>query len=153
VTNSCVRGSSLYEEELPMETTETKNTIQTAAREATESARKAGGKLQALAGSTADASKRWARRCGEMLSGGARLATLQANQRVLRTKLDRAHREVGRAVHAVYGKEGEASPFAEAPQVRAALDQVKEIEEKLNANSAKVAEIRQAGNRRDSTPS
>ena len=51
-----------------METTETKNAIQTAANETAASARKVGGKLRTLAGSAADSSKRWARRCGDMLS-------------------------------------------------------------------------------------
>jgi nucleotide-binding universal stress UspA family protein len=135
-----------------METTETKNTIQTAAREAAESARKVGGKLRTLAGSAADSSRRWARRCGDMLSAGGRLATLQTQRRVLQTKLDRAHRDVGRAVHAVYAKEGEANPFAEVPEVRVALEQVREIEEKLHSNGAKVAELRGAGKPGDSAP-
>jgi hypothetical protein len=153
VTILCVGGSYSYEEGWNMETTETKNVIQTAARETAESARKVGGKLRTLAGSAADSSKRWARRCGDMLSAGGRLATLQGQQRVLQTKLDRAHREVGRAVHAAYGKEGEASPFAQAPEVRAALEQVKEIDDRLHSNGAKIAELRGAGKRGDSAPS
>jgi hypothetical protein len=136
-----------------METTETKNAIQTAANETAASARKVGGKLRTLAGSAADSSKRWARRCGDMLSAGGRLATLQAQQRVLQTKLDRAHRDVGRAVHALYGNVDEASLFAKAPEVRAALAQVKEIEERQRSNSAKVAELRVGGARKDSAPS
>jgi hypothetical protein len=136
-----------------METTETKNTIQTAARETAESARKIGGKLRMLAGSSADTSRRWVKRCGEMLSAGGRVATLQAQQRVLQAKLDRAHREVGRAVHGMYGKEGEDSPFAEAPEVRAALERAKEIEEKLNSNRAEVTKLREPGKRGDSPSS
>ena len=153
MTNLGVSGSYLYEEGFHMETTETKNTIQTAARETAESARKVGGKLRTLAGSAADSSRRWARRCGDMLSAGGRLASLQAQQRVLQTKLDRAHRELGRAVYALHEKEGEASPFAQAPEVRAALEQVKEVEEKLRSNGAKLAELRGAGKRGDSASS
>jgi hypothetical protein len=136
-----------------METTETKNTIQTAAKETAESARKVGGKLQALAGSTADSSRRWARRFGEMLSGGARVATLQANQRVLRTRVDRAYRELGRAVYAAHEKGEEAGPLIEFPPVRAALEQVKEFAEDLRSNEAKQAELRETKNHGDSASS
>jgi hypothetical protein len=135
-----------------METTETKSTIQTAAKETAESARKVEGKLQALAGSAADSSRRWARRCGEMLSGGARFTTLQANQRVLRTKLDRAHRELGRVVYATHER-GEQAISAEPPEHQAALQLVKEAKAALVANGAKLAERRRSGNRGDSTSS
>jgi hypothetical protein len=153
VTNLCVGGSYFPEEDFPMESTETKSAVQTAARETAESARKVGGKLRTLADSAADSSKRWARRCGDMLSAGGRLATLQANQRVLQTKLDRAHREVGRAVCAFRASGADTSSFAEAPEVREALAQVEEIEEKLRLNDTKLAEIREARGRGDSTPS
>jgi hypothetical protein len=136
-----------------METTETKNTIQTAARETAESARKVGGKLQAIAGSAAGSSRHWARRCGEMLSGGARFATLQANQRVLRTKVDRAYRELGRAVYAAHEKGEEAGPLIAFPPVRATLQQVKEFAENLRSNEAKLAELRKTENRGDSASS
>jgi hypothetical protein len=136
-----------------METTETKNTIETAAKDTAESARKVGGKLQALAVSAADSSSRWARRCGEMLSGGARFATLQANQRVLRTRVDRAYRELGRAVYAAHEKGEGTGPLIEFPPVRAALDQVKQFAENLRSNEAKQAELRKTKNRGDSASS
>lgn len=136
-----------------METTETKNTIQTAARETAESARKFGGKLRTLAGGAADSSRRWARRCGEALSNGAQFTTLQANQRVLQTKLDRAHRDLGRAVYAVHEKGGDSGPLIEAPEVQAALMRVEEVAENLNANATKIAELGKTGDRGDSTSS
>ena len=136
-----------------METTETKNTIQTAAKETTESARKVGGKLQTLAGSATDSSRRWAKRCGEMLSGGAGFATHQANQRVLQTRLHRAYRELGRVLYAAHEKGEEAGPLVEFPPVRAALEQVKEFAENLRSNEAKQAELRKTKDRGDSTSS
>jgi len=136
-----------------METTETKNTIQTAAKETAESARKVGGKLQTLAGNAADSSRRWAKRCGEMLSGGAGFATHQANQRVLQTRLHRAYRELGRVLYAAHEKGEEAGPLIEIPEVRAALDRVKEVVENLHSNDAKLAELRKTGSRGDSASS
>ena len=56
-------------------------------------------------------------------------------------------------MHALYGNVDEASLFAKAPEVRAALAQVKEIEERQRSNSAKVAELRVGGARKDSAPS
>jgi hypothetical protein len=135
-----------------METTETKNTIQTAARETAESARKVGGKLRTLAGSAADSSRRWARRCGEMLSGGARFTTLQANHRVLRARMDRAHRELGRVVYAALER-GEQPNSAVPPEHHTALQQVKEAKAALVSNAAKLEAFRKTGNRGDSTHS
>ena len=88
-----------------------------------------------------------------MLSGGAGFATLQANQRVLRMKLDRAHRELGRVLYAAHEKCEEAGPLIELPEVRAALERVKEVAENLHSNEAKLAELRKTGNRGDSTSS
>jgi hypothetical protein len=136
-----------------METTETKSTVQTAARETAESARKVGGKLRAFAGNAADSSSRWAKRCGEMLSKGGRRATLQAQQRVLQAKLDRAHRDLGRAVYAAHEKGGDSDGLVEAPEVQAALTQVKAAAESLDANGAKLGELRKTGNRGASTSS
>jgi hypothetical protein len=132
-----------------METTETKSAIQTAAKETTESARKVGEKLRTLAGGATDSAKRWGKRCGEMLSKGARLTTLQANQRVLQTKLDRTYRELGCAVYAVHGKE-EHDSLAGTPEIEAALRQVEEAESSLNANGAELAALRDTGRRGDS---
>jgi hypothetical protein len=72
---------------------------------------------------------------------------------VLRAKLDRAHRELGRAVYAVHEKGDEAGPLIESPPVRATLEQVKEFAENLRSNEAKLAELRKTGNRGDSTSS
>lgn len=135
-----------------MENTETKSTIQTAARETAESARKLGGKLRTLAGNAADSSRRWARRGGEALSDGARVAALQANQTTVRRSLGRAYEQLGRAVYALHGKEG-GSPFTEAPELQAALQQVKEAKATLDSNDAKRGELRKTGNRGDSTSS
>jgi hypothetical protein len=135
------------EEESHMETTETKNAIETAATGISESARKAGGKLRTVADRASDSSRRWARRCGEMLSKGAHLTTLQANQRVLGTKLDRAYRELGRAVYAAHEKGEEVGPLIEFAPVRATLEQVKEFAENLRSNEAKLAELRKSGTR------
>jgi hypothetical protein len=158
VTNLCVGGSYLllggfYEEESDMENSETKSTIQTAARETTESARKLGERLQKVAAGAADSSVRAARRCGEILSRRARLTTLQANQRVLQTRLNRAYRELGRAVYLAQGKGEQASALAEAPELQAALQQVKESEATFSSNDAELAELRQAGARGDSASS
>ena len=76
MTNLCVSGSYPYEEGFHMETTETKNTIQAATRETTESARKFGARLRTLAGGAADSSRRWVKRCGEAVSKGAQFTTL-----------------------------------------------------------------------------
>jgi len=135
-----------------METTETKNTIQTAARETAESARKIGGRLRMLAGSSADTSKRWAKRCGEMLSGGARFTTLQANHRVLRARMDRAHRELGRVLYATLER-GEQPNSAVPPEHHTVLQRVKEAKAALDSNAADLAELRKTGNRGDSVPS
>jgi hypothetical protein len=133
-----------------METTETKSTIQAAASETAASVRKIGGKLRTLAGSAADSSIRWARRSGEALSNGARFTTLQANHRVLRTKLDRAHRELGRVVYATHER-GEQPISAEPPEHQAALQRVEEFKAALVSNAAKLEELRRTGNRGDST--
>ena len=135
-----------------METTETKNTIQTTARETAESARKLGGKLRMLAGSSADTSRRWAKRCGDMLSGGARFTTLQANHRVLRARMDRAHRELGRVVYATLER-GEQPNSAVPLEHHTALQRVKQAKAALVSNAAEIAELRKTGNRGDSTPS
>ena len=136
-----------------METTETRNTIQTTVKETTESARKVGGKLQALAGKTAESSRRWANRCGEMLSGGAGFATHRANQHVLQARLHRAYRELGRVLYAAHEKGEESGPLIEVPEVRAALERVKQMAENLHSNDAKLAELRKPGNRGYSTSS
>jgi hypothetical protein len=136
-----------------METTETKSAVQTAAKETAESARKVGDKLRTLAGSAADSSRRWAKRCGEALSGGARIATLQANQRVLRARMDRAYRELGRAVYAAQEKGEQPSALADSPELQAAMHQVKEAEANLDANGAKLAELRKSGGGEGSTSS
>lgn len=135
-----------------MEKTETKSTIQTAARETAESARKVGGELRTLAGIAADSSRRWAKRFGEALSDGARFAALEAKQTRLRRSLGRAHEELGRAMYALRGKEG-GGPFAEAPELQAALQQVKEAEATLDSNGAKLAELRKTLARGNSTSS
>jgi hypothetical protein len=136
-----------------METTETKNTIQTATKESAESARKVGAKLRALAGNAAGSSRIWAKRFGEMFSDGARFTTLQANHRVLRTRLDRAHRELGRVVYATHEKGEHASHFAEPPEHQAALQRVEEAKAALVSNAAELAELRKTGNRGDSASS
>ena len=87
-----------------------------------------------------------------MLSGSARFTTLQANHRVLRTKLDRAHRELGRVVYATHEK-GEQANSAEPPEHQAALQRVEEAKAALVSNEAKLAELRKTGNRGDSVPS
>jgi hypothetical protein len=154
VTKSGVGGSYFYEEGLPMEETETvtKSAIQTAARETAASAKKLGGKLRTLAGSAADSSRRWATRCGEALSTGARFAALQAQQTRERRSLGRAHQELGRAVYALHGGNG-GVPLAEAPELQAALQQVKEAEAALDSSSAKLAELRKTSDSGDSTSS
>ena len=136
-----------------MENTETKSVIQTVASETAESARKLGGKLRRLAESAADTSVTWARHCGEGISYGTQFAALQAEQPALRRKLDRAHRELGRAVYAAYGKGDQASGFAEAPGVRAALQRVEEAEATLHWNGARLAELRKSGRGGDRTSS
>lgn len=136
-----------------METTETKSTIQTAATQTADSARKVGGNLRRLADGVAGFSGRWARRCGEAVSNGAQLATLQANQRVLRTRLDRAYRELGRAVYAAHGKGEEAGHSPETPERQAAIQQVKEADAALASNAARLAELRKGEDRVDSTSS
>jgi hypothetical protein len=132
-----------------MENTETKSTIQNAAKGTAESARKLGGKLRVLAGNAADSSRRWAKRASGRLSDGARFATLQASQTTARRSLGRAYEQLGRAVYALHGKEG-GSPFTEAPELQAALQQVKEAQAALDANDAKLAELRKTGSRGDS---
>jgi hypothetical protein len=136
-----------------METTETKNTIQTAAKETAGSARKVGGKLRTLAGSAADSSIRWAKRSGETLSDGAEFATGQVKQGMVRRSLDRACLQLGRAVYAAHEKGEAAGPLLEAPEVRAALERVKEVADNLHSNEAKLAELRKTVNRGNSTSS
>jgi hypothetical protein len=140
----------LYEEGFHMEKTETKSTIQTAAREAAESARKAGVTLRTLAGNAAEFSGRWAKRFGETLSDGARLAALEAKQTRLRRSLGRAYEQLGRAVYALHGRE-RGGPFAEEPELQADLQRVKESEATLDANDAELAELRKTFNRGEST--
>jgi hypothetical protein len=135
-----------------MENTETKTTIQTAARETAESARKLGGKLRTLAGNAANSSRRWARRGGEALTDGARFAALQANQATVRRSLGRAYEQLGRAVYGLHGKEG-GSPLTEVPELQAALQQVKEAKATLDSTDAKLAALRKTGNQGDSTSS
>jgi hypothetical protein len=136
-----------------MENTETKSAIQNAASETAESARKVGGKLRAFAGSAADASTRWAKRCGEMLTEGGRRATLQTQQRVLQTKLDRAHRELGRTVHALLDKGEAAVSLTEAPQFLGALEKAKEMAANLQENGDKLADLRKTGKSGDAPSS
>jgi hypothetical protein len=114
-----------------MDNTETKSTIENAAREAAESARKAGGKLRTLAVGAADSSRRWAKRSGEALSDGAEFATLQVKQSMGQRRLDRAYLQLGRAVYAAHQKGAEAGSLVDAPEVRAALAKVKEAAENL----------------------
>jgi hypothetical protein len=135
-----------------MENTETKSAIQTAAKETAQSARKLGGRLRALADNAADSSRRWARRAGGGLSDGARFAALQANQTTVRRRLGRAYEQLGRAVYALHGKEG-GSPFTEDPELQAALQQIKEAKAALDSNDAKLAGLRETGNRGDSSSS
>jgi hypothetical protein len=135
-----------------MEKTDTKSTIQTTANEAATSAKKLSGKLRTLAGSAADSSRRWATRCGEALSSGAKFAALQAQQTKERRSLERAHQELGRAVYALHGKNGGVT-LEEAPELQAALQQVKEAEGALDSSSAKLAELRKSSDRGDSTSS
>jgi hypothetical protein len=135
-----------------MENTETKSVFRTAERETAESARRVGGKLRTLVGDAADSSRRWARRCGEAFSDGARLVALQAKQTRARRGLGRAYERLGRAVYALHGKEG-GGPLAEAPELGAALQEVKEAEATLDAHRAEVAELRETGKRGDSPPS
>ena len=134
-----------------MENNETRGDIQTAARKTTESARKVGDKLRAFAGAAADLSRRWAARGGEAISRGARLTTLQANQRVLRARLDRAYRELGRAAYAAHEKGEEAGHPPEPPERQAALQQVKDAEAALDANLAELVSLRKTETRGDST--
>jgi hypothetical protein len=136
-----------------MENSETKSAIQTAARETTESAGKLGERLRKAAAGAADSSVRAAKRCGEILSRSARLTTLQANQRVLQTRLNRAYRELGRAVYLAHGKGEQASALGEAPELQGALQQVKEAEASCSSNDAELAELRRAGARGDSASS
>jgi hypothetical protein len=135
-----------------MEKTDTKSAIQTAANEASASAKRLGGKLRTLAGSAADSSRRWATRCGGALSSGARFAALQAQQTRERRSLGRAHQVLGRAVYALHGKNG-GVVLAEAPELQAALQQVKEAEAALESSDAKLAELRKTSDQDDSTSS
>ena len=128
-----------------METNETKSSTQTPASETAESARKVGGRLRAFAGTAADTSTRWAKRCGEMLTEGGRRATLQTQQRVLQTKLDRAHRELGRTVYALLDKGEAAVALTEAPQFLDALEKARQMAANLQANGDKLAELRRTG--------
>jgi hypothetical protein len=136
-----------------METTDEKSTNETAATQSADSARGFGGNLRRLADGVAEFSGRWASRCGEAVSGGARLATLQANQRVLQTRLDRAYRELGRAVYAAQEKGEEAGDSPETPERQSALQKVKEAEAALASNAARLAELRKGKDRADSTSS
>jgi hypothetical protein len=148
-----VGGSQVYGEELRMETIDKKSTIETAATQSADSARGFKGNLRRLADGVADFSGRWARRCGEAVSNGAQLATLQANQRVLQTRLDRAYRELGRAVYAAHEKGDEAGDSPETPERQAALQRVKEAEAALASNAARLAELRKGEDRVASTSS
>jgi hypothetical protein len=67
--------------------------------------------------------------------------------------MDRACRELGRAVYAAQEKGEQASALAESPELQAALQQVKDAEANLDANGAKLAELRKSGAGEGSTPS